>query len=431
MRFKEYKKCDVDWLCEIPKHWQLLRVKDIGKVVLGKMLNNVDQDGYEFRYYLKSKNINWLNVNTDSVEEMYFSKHEKKQYRIKKDDLLLSEGGEVGKTCIWNNEVDECYIQNSVHKITIFKTNNPRYYLYLSFSLGASKYYDSIVNQVSIKHLTWEKLIKVLWLVPPLEEQTFIAHYLDAKTQTIDKKISLLAQKADYYKELRKRIINDAVSGKWLIVDGELVEPDNTKESGIEWIGKIPEHWEVKRLKAFAKTVKGRNYILQDKPFENSFPNLSLDYLRNDNTEFVSYCYTKDKSQLVNENDFIIVWDGAGAGEILKGKRGIISSTTAKFVFERTMFSRFFYHLRDIIEYTIKQIPTGMGIPHLNPQILNNFLCPVPPLDEQIEIANYLDEKTQKIDAIISNIGKQIEVLRELRKTLINDVVIGKIKVTA
>ena len=71
-----------------------------------------------------------------------------------------------------------------------------------------------------------------------------------------------------------------------------------------------------------------------------------------------------------------------------------------------------------------------MGIPHLNPQVLNNYPCPVPPLKEQNAIATYLDKKTEIIDSIVTNIIKQIETLKELRKTLINDVVTGKIKVT-
>ena len=75
-------------------------------------------------------------------------------------------------------------------------------------------------------------------------------------------------------------------------------------------------------------------------------------------------------------------------------------------------------------------IPAGMGIPHLNPQVLNSFDCPCPPLIEQLEIAQYLDNQTSQIDTILSNISNQIGKLTQLRKTLINDVVTGKIKVT-
>ena len=350
-----------------------------------------------------------------------------KRSQCKENDIIIAKiGANFGMSAILPKLDKPSLVSGNTLKLTI---NRKKYFLkfihYVFLYLKESYQIDILVKGSAQPALSMGLLNDLIFSVPnDLNEQTAIAQYLDTKTQTIDKKINLLTKKADYYKELRKSIINDAVC-KGLDKNVKL------KESGIDWIGKIPEHWEVKRVKAFAKTVKGRNLEFFDKPFEKALPNLSLDYLRNDKVEFINYCYSSDKSQLVDEDDLIIVWDGAGVGEILKGKKGFISSTTAKFVFHKSMFSKFFFHLRDSIEYTLKQIPTGMGIPHLNPQVLNNFTCPIPPLKEQTAIANYLDEKTKKIDAIVSNIEKQIDTLKELRKTLINDVVTGKIKVIA
>ncbi|MCG8754757.1 restriction endonuclease subunit S [Tenacibaculum finnmarkense] len=423
-KYKKYKNSGIDWLGEIPEHWEVGRVKDIGNVVLGKMLNNKPQNGYLLKPYLKSKNINWLKTNLKSVEKMYFNTNELIRYKIKKDDLLLSEGGEVGKTSIWNEEILECYIQNSVHKITINKKNNPYYYLYMSFNLGHSEYYNSIVNQVSIRHLTYEKLQKIYWLIPPLKEQTEIANYLDAKTQTIDKKVKLLSEKISTYKDYRKTLINQTVT-KGLDKNVKL------KNSGINWIGEIPKHWEVKRFKSFGKTIKGKNMEMSDLKFDNSLPLLSLEYLRNDSVQHPTFCYSNDKSLKSTNEDLIIVWDGAAVGEIIKSKVGYVSSTIAKLEINKKKFNtRYFYHLRGAIDYKLKQIPTGMGIPHLNPTLFKNFKCPTPPLKEQQAIANYLDDKTQTIDTIIKNIENQITTLKELRKTLINEVVTGNVKIT-
>ncbi len=216
--------------------------------------------------------------------------------------------------------------------------------------------------------------------------------------------------------------INDAVT-KGLDKDVQL------KDSGIEWLGQIPKHWNVKRFKSFGKTVKGKNLETFDKPFENSLPNLSLDYLRNETATFPVFCYSPNKFLKATDEDIVIVWDGAAVGEILEAKEGYISSTIAKFEFKKTYSKRYFYYLGGHIHYILSSIPTGMGIPHLNPNILNNLMCPFPPKSEQAEIAQYLDKKTSTIDAIITNMGKQIHRLKELRKTLINDVVTGKIKV--
>lgn len=212
------KDSGVEWIGEVPAHWEVKRVKELGNLVLGKMLDNVKGKNTFYRSYLKSKNIGWLKVEDSNIEKMYFSLAEMKSYRLKKDDILLSEGGEVGKTCFWNDEIEECYIQNSVHKITICKNNSPRFFLYQSFLLGSIKYYDSIVSHVSIKHLTKEKLSRVNWVRPPFEEQTSIANYLDEKTAHIDRIVVAINSQIDKLKELRLTLINDVVTGKIKVV---------------------------------------------------------------------------------------------------------------------------------------------------------------------------------------------------------------------
>lgn len=425
MRYDTYKPSGIDWLGNVPNHWKIIRIKDI----IVKIGSGVTPKGGSEVYVsegiplLRSQNVYDDGLRIDDVSFIDEATHTKmRSSQLKPNDILINiTGASIGRTCIVPYTMPRANINQ--HIIFIRAKKNLVPYASNYFKTNSVKEYINLIQAGTSKEaLNMGQTLNIPIILPSPDEQTAIAQYLDAKTQAIDKKINLLTKKAETYKELRKSLINDTICKG-------LDKKVKLKESGIDRIGKIPEHWEVKRLKAFAKTVKGRNLEFFDNPFEKALPNLSLDYLRNDKVEFISYCYTKDKSQLVDENDLIIVWDGAGVGEILKGKKGFISSTTAKFVFDKTMFSKFFFHLRDSIEYTLKQIPTGMGIPHLNPQVLNNFPCPVPPKNEQIEIANYLDEKTQKIDAIVINIGKQIDTLKELRKTLINDVVTGKIMV--
>ena len=208
------KDSGVEWIGEMPEHWQVRRVKELGNLVLGKMLDNNCGDAKLFKRYLKSKNIGWLVPNVTSVEEMYFSPYEIRLYRIKQGDLLFSEGGEVGKTSFWNDDIEECYIQNSVQKLTINRFNYSRYFMYLSYTAGHSGYYDSIVNFVSIKHLTKEKLSRAIWPVPSIQEQKAIADYLDTKTAHIDNIVTTINTQIDKLKELRKTLINDVVTGK-------------------------------------------------------------------------------------------------------------------------------------------------------------------------------------------------------------------------
>ncbi|ECH3566482.1 hypothetical protein FO122_02710 [Campylobacter upsaliensis] len=210
----ESKNSGIAYLGLIPHHWEVKKLKYVGKVVLGKMLCNEHQKGYSHCYYLKSKNLQWLNVEVSQIEKMWFSEYEKSLYRIKKDDLLVSEGGEVGKTCIWNNELAECYIQNSVHKITLNKFNNAKFFLYLFFTYGKLGVFDSVVSRVSIAHLVLEKLVNVDMVVPPLQEQKQIANFLDEKCEKINSAIEKTKRQIELVKEYKNTLINEAVCGR-------------------------------------------------------------------------------------------------------------------------------------------------------------------------------------------------------------------------
>lgn len=204
----------VEWIGEVPEDWEVRKLKLISTIVLGKMLNPSDKGGYYLKPYLRAQNISWENVNISGIKEMWFSKNELNIYRLRKDDLLVSEGGEVGRTAIWADELNECYIQNSVHKVTLNSENNPRYFLYAFEACGKSNFFLSIVNRVSIAHLTREKLKEVIFPVPSLIEQKRIANYLDLKTGKIDQTISEIQDKINLLVEYKKSLIHHVVTGK-------------------------------------------------------------------------------------------------------------------------------------------------------------------------------------------------------------------------
>ena len=189
-RYEKYKDSGIAWLGEIPEHWEVKKLKYVAPPVLGKMLTNSDKGDFHKRKYLRAANIEWMTVNITDIKEMWFSTEELEKLRLKENDLLISEGGEVGRTCIWKNELEECYIQNSVHKITFRDQGNSIYFLNQFYAMGYKGYFDSIVNKISIAHLTVEKLKAIEIVFPPIEEQKAIAAYLDQKTAEIDELIS-------------------------------------------------------------------------------------------------------------------------------------------------------------------------------------------------------------------------------------------------
>ena len=263
-------------------------------------------------------------------------------------------------------------------------------------------------------------IANMIFRIPSLSAQQKIVDYLDEKTSAIDTQIELLEKKKDAYTRLKKAVINR-------VVTRGLDEHVKLKDSGVEWIGMIPEHWEVKRFKEIANTIKGKQCDYFDEKENNMEVVLTVETLRQDTPAFFNYGIVEDKTQLCDENDMVVIWDGAGVGEFLKAKKGILSSTIAKIdVDEKKVLVPYLWQWRYQIEYRLKSVPTGMGIPHLNPTLLNNYAIPVPPLSEQQIIATCLNEKSTKIDAALANIDKQIDALKRLKRSLINEVITGQ-----
>jgi type I restriction enzyme S subunit len=208
------KDSGIEWLGEIPEHWEVKKLKNISSIVLGKMLLSQDKGGYSLKPYLRAANLNWINVNVEDVKEMWFSDMEILKYRLKRNDLLVSEGGEVGRTCIWKEELDECYIQNSVHKVTFHDSYEPHYYLQLFFVYGKIGAFDSLVNRISIAHLTAEKLREVEILDLPLKEQQSIVQHIESECSKIDFKKARTEELIELLTEYRTALISEAVTGK-------------------------------------------------------------------------------------------------------------------------------------------------------------------------------------------------------------------------
>uniref|UniRef100_A0A7V2ZKN1 Restriction endonuclease subunit S n=1 Tax=Ignavibacterium album TaxID=591197 RepID=A0A7V2ZKN1_9BACT len=194
----------------------------------------------------------------------------------------------------------------------------------------------------------------------------------------------------------------------------------NYKPSGIEWIGDIPEHWEVKRLKYVVRYQKGKN------PNEMNVDGkgkvyLTMEYLRSVAKQIF---YVEDYEKYINvtDDDILLLWDGSNAGEFVKGKEGILSSTMAKLVVVNFNESYVWYFFKSF-ERLLKLFTIGMGVPHVSSEDFENQLIIIPPLAEQTAIANFLDDKTAKIDSLIEKKKKLIELYKEERTAVINQAV--------
>jgi type I restriction enzyme S subunit len=436
-RYPAYKESGIEWLGEIPESWDKKKIKHLGRVVLGKMLTPVDKGGYFEKPYLRAQNILWERVDTNDVKTMWFSEKELSQYRLSLNDLLVSEGGEVGRTAIWQNELDECYIQNSVHKLTVDGQMNPKYILYLLMTFGKRGHFDAIVNRVSIGHLTKEKLQDVEALSPPKNEQDRIAKYLDHKTHLIDTLIEKKQKQIELVQEQRAAIINQAVT--------KGLNPNiKMKDSGIEWLGEVPRHWKVTQLKHFVKAIETGPFGSQlhaNEYVDNGIPVLNPANIINGQIKpYWSCSVSSDTSNRLKRHklragDILFARRGemGRAAEVLDEQEGWICGTGCIKVRPNQLIlnSSFLASYLSIsgVKDWLSLESVGSTMENLNSIIISEIPVVLPPINEQNSIINHIKKTSKQIDKSINKIQKLCDKLKECRTTLISEVVTGKIDV--
>ena len=356
-----------------------------------------------------------------------------KNSQIKPFDILINiTGASIGRTCVFPISVGKANINQHIIYLRIKKRKVDflSYYLKSPFIKG---YIMSVQAGSSKEALNMGQTLNIPVSMPKPEIQTKIANYLDVKTQGIDKKVVLLEKKIFKYQKLRKSLISRTVT-KGLKHEVKL------KDSGTHWIGEVPEHWQVKRLKDVLNIFTG-NSISDKSEFEEKSD--SIPYIATKDVDFSTgnlnfdngiYIPIKMKGfKVAKPYSTLICLEGANAGKK-------IGFTDRKVCFvnklcciksnNKEMHDKYFYYLSNSAQFKNQFFALINGlIGGVSLSLLKFFDITIPPLNEQIEITDYLDSKINIIDNIITNIKKQTDVLKELRKTLINDVVIGKLKV--
>lgn len=415
-KYDEYKDSGVAWIGDVPKHWEVGKLKHCSHIVLGKMLMTSPPKGSEGSYtlekYLKSKNVGWLQLflEEDNIDEMWFNQYEKSIYKLQENDIVMNEGGDIGKVSCWRGTDFDCYIQNSINKITAdYNRVNAGFLCYWLYNLSSLGYFWSIVSQISIAHLTKEKLSNSPVVLPPINEQAAIATYLDTHCAKIDNLISIQQKRIALLQELKQSVITHAVT-KGLNPNVEM------KQSGVEWIGDVPKHWEVMPFKRAMTIYNGSDY-------------------KHIQVDVAGYPVIGSGGEFARASQY--VYDGE---VVLLGRKGTIDKPmyyNGKFWTVDTMFyaipkkhvdCKYLYYQALIIPFD--RYATSTALPSMTQADLNLNIIGLPPTIEQAAIASYLDHKCATIDTSISNAQHQIELLQEYKQSLITEVVTGKRKVT-
>ena len=209
------KDSGVEWLGEIPAHWEVAPVYARYEVALGKMLDAKRISGASLGPYVRNIDVQWDKVNADNLPQMDFLPQERDRYRLQPGDLLVCEGGEVGRTAIWRGELDECFYQKAIHRVRpTSRRDLPRFFYYLMRSLTARGVFLAGSNPNTISHLTAVQLRHYRVVFPPLAEQRAIAAFLDRETAKLDALVAKIREAIERLKELRGALVSAAVTGR-------------------------------------------------------------------------------------------------------------------------------------------------------------------------------------------------------------------------
>ncbi len=426
-RYAAYKESGVEWLGELPAHWRIGRLKDFANINPYTHLSNhlKEEDLIEFvpmsnvdEIFGKIKEYNFV-----PLKQVYsgYTKFRTQDIIFAKITPCMENGN-----CAIVGELLHGICFGSTEFMVfrarrILKEKYLHYFLHNDlFRRNAEPYMRGTAGQ---KRISSHYMATHFFSLPPIPEQTAIAAYLDTKTAQIDRQVELLNKKATQYGKLKQSLINETVTRG-------LDRSAPMKESGVEWIGEVPAHWDVKRLKELFNERSQKGYPKEPLLIASQTHGVTLksSYLRNTMTVQNDFHLMK----LVNKNDFVISLRSFEGGIEISAQRGIISTAYTILTPATNEAARYYKHLFKSTRFIFLLVTCTTGIRegrNVNYQQLKRELLPAPPISEQTAIAAFLDTKTAQIDRIVSTINTQIDKLKELRKTLINDVVTGKIKV--
>jgi len=212
----EMQDSEIPFLGEVPRRWDVAPLYARYDVTLGKMLDAKQITGDYLAPYLRNADVQWDYVNVDDLDEMDFDPSAQMKFRLRVGDLLVCEGGEVGRTAMWRGELDECYYQKAIHRLRPRSSARdvPRFFYYTMLASAMGERFTVGSNVATIGHLTATQLRHHRFAFPPVDEQRRIVDFLDTRTTKLDGLVHETRKSIDLLKEYRTALISAAVTGQ-------------------------------------------------------------------------------------------------------------------------------------------------------------------------------------------------------------------------
>lgn len=426
-RYSEYKDSGVKWLGEIPSHWEVVRGLGVFSENKSKNTQLENSTVLSLSY---GKIIVKNDIDSGLVPEEYSS------YQIVRPGCIIVRSTDLqnDKTSLRIGYVcDEGIITSAYLGLQVKGNNNDKYLYYFLHDWDITKEIYRHGNGLR-QSLSWNDLRDISVLLPPLSEQDAIVRYLDTATSEIDKAIAMQQKMIDLLNERKQIIIQNAVT-KGLDENVEM------KESGVEWIGRIPKHWEVSKLKYIIKEPlkyganEASEYIDYSCPRYIRITDIDSNGKLKEDT-FRSLPRDKAEPYLLSKGDILFARSGATVGKAFlfeEEYKACYAGYLIKASFDnKKVLSKFVYLYTQTLAYQRwkESIFIQATIQNISGEKYSNMQIAIPPISEQKKLIDWLLPRLNGFDSAITNCQRQITLLQERKQIIINEVVTGKVRVS-
>lgn len=427
------KESGIDWIGQIPEEWEVTRIKNIVSIERGASPRPIDKFISD-----DDTGVNWIRIGDTYKGNKYITStklkitNRGKQFSryIHPGTLILSNSMSFGEPYI--SSIYGC-IHDGWLSLAPYRNISKEYLYWLLLSDVCTSQFNLVSIGAVVENLSVDKVGNTLVSMPySLSEQQKIADFLDKKTAQLDKAKALLEEQIQKLKDYRASLIYETVTKG-------LDKTVPMKDSGIDWIGQIPQGWGVIKFKHLGDVKQGLTYSPSDiVDKDEGILVLRSGNIQNGILDFNNNVYVKTKvaeSILLRKNDILIT--ARNGSSALIGKNAIIDTdikaTFGAFMMvfraNKSLFAKFAFYLMNVSFNFYRTFFTTSTVNQLTAAIFNGIEVPLPSIYEQKKITDFLDGKTVQIDKLIQIKNQQIENINKQRQTLIYDYVTGKRRV--
>lgn len=429
--YEKMKDSGIEWIGSVPSHWRVHTLYQLVTQVKGKNSNLQEKNLLSLSYgKIKRKDID----SPDGLLPASFDGYN----IIENGDIVLR------LTDLQNDHTslrvglatERGIITSAYTTLRPIDTSNSKYLFYLLHAFDLKKGFYGMGSGVR-QGLNYAEVKELRIVLPSQKEQDAIVYFLDAQCSEIDLAIDEAKSSIQDYKTLKANIISTTVlSG----LDGDV----DKRKCRIEWVPSIPSHWDTARFvyknwirsRLGWKGLKAEEYVEDGYPFLSAF-NINNNYLCWEQLNYITQeRYDESPEIKLRVGDILLVKDGAGIGKCARidslplGESTVNGSLAVITPNEDLDYRYEYYYLQcNVFQNIIARLRNGMGVPHLTQEAMKEIVIPLPPREEQEQIANFLDTECRKIDEIIELKNLLIIELEMYKRSLIFETVTGKRKV--